>query len=74
MAVQGLAYFPKEIVRLPKAWGHTMGPVVYTHENERGGHFVCWEQPESIAGDLRIMFGKGGGAYGVVDGACGYEE
>jgi hypothetical protein len=51
-----------------------MGPVVYTHENERGGHFAAWEDPESIVGDLRIMFGKGGGAYGVIDGASGYSE
>ena len=49
-----------------------MGPVVYTNENERGGHFACWENPESIASDLRIMFGKGGGAYGVVAGASGF--
>ncbi|PVH99871.1 alpha/beta-hydrolase [Periconia macrospinosa] len=69
----GLAYYPKEIIRLPTAWGSTMGPVVHTSENERGGHFACWERPESIASDLRIMFGKHGGAYGVVDGASGFE-
>jgi hypothetical protein len=46
--------------------------VVYTHENERGGHFAAWECPESIALDLRVMFGKGEGAYGVVEGRSGY--
>ena len=72
MVGKGLVYFPKEICRLPKAWGPTLGEVVYTHENECGGHFAAWECPESIAGDLRVMFGKGGGAYGVVEGKSGY--
>jgi len=41
-------------------------------ENERGGHFAAWERPDVIAGDLRAMFKKGGGAYGVVKGRDGY--
>ncbi|KAF2818407.1 alpha/beta-hydrolase [Ophiobolus disseminans] len=69
----GLTYFPKEIVRLPVAWGPTLGEVVYAHEYPHGGHFVAWERPESIAGDLRVMFGRGGGAYGVVEGRAGYD-
>ncbi|KAH6679213.1 epoxide hydrolase [Halenospora varia] len=62
----GLAYFPKEIFRLPKAWGSSLGEVVFEHEHERGGHFASWEVPEGVAGDLQVMFGKGGGAYGAV--------
>ncbi len=32
------------------------------------------EYPEVIAGDLKTMFGKGGGAFGLVDGRSGYDE
>lgn len=68
----GLTYFPKELTVVPKSWGRTMGPVVYESENESGGHFAAWEKPEAIVNDLHKMFGKGGGAYGVVKGKVGY--
>ncbi|CAG8948915.1 hypothetical protein HYFRA_00002042 [Hymenoscyphus fraxineus] len=62
----GLAYFPKEIFRLPKAWGSSLGNVVFEHEHDKGGHFAAWERPEAVAEDLKVMFGDGGGANGVV--------
>ena len=62
----GLAYFPQELSVVPKTWGRTLGPVVFESEYERGGHFAAWERPDAVAGDLRRMFGKGGGAEGVV--------
>ena len=49
-----------------------MGPVAYESEHESGGHFAATEKPEAIAADLQKMFGKGGGAYGVVEGKTGY--
>ncbi|KAF2455046.1 epoxide hydrolase [Lineolata rhizophorae] len=70
----GLAYFPKELFRPPMAWGRNLGTVVYEKDHESGGHFAAWEQPEAIAGDLRIMFGKGGLAYGAVKGRTGFDE
>lgn len=69
----GLAHFPRELSVVPKTWGRTMGPVVYESDNESGGHFAAWEKPEAIARDLKRMFGKGGGAYGIVDGKDGYQ-
>ncbi|KAL9122766.1 MAG: hypothetical protein Q9187_000683 [Circinaria calcarea] len=68
----GLAYFPKDILVLPKSWGRSIGPVVYEKENQRGGHFATWEQPGSVAAGLRVMFGRGGGAYGAVQDKTGY--
>ena len=68
----GQAYFPKELTVVPTTWGRTMGPVVFESINESGGHFAAWEKPEVIARDLHRMFGKGGGAYGVVKGKVGY--
>jgi hypothetical protein len=48
-----------------------MGNVVYEKEHEAGGHFAAWEKPDALAGDLRIMFSKGGGAYGAIAGKTG---
>lgn len=64
----GLALFPRDIYVHPVSWGRGMGEVVLERVNERGGHFAAWECPESIAGDLKVMFGRGGGAEGVVEG------
>lgn len=49
-----------------------MGPVVFEGVHTRGGHFAAWEQPQALAGDLRAMFGKQGGAYGAVKGKDGF--
>jgi hypothetical protein len=37
-------------------------------------HFYAHERPELLARDLKMMFGNGGGAYGVVKGKDGYEQ
>jgi pimeloyl-ACP methyl ester carboxylesterase len=69
----GLAYFPKELSVIPKTWGRTLGPVAYESDNDSGGHFAAWEKPEVVARDLRAMFGKNGGCYGIVKGRTGYD-
>jgi hypothetical protein len=68
----GLAHFPRELTVVPKTWGRTMGPVVHESEYESGGHFAAWERPDAIVKDLREMFGRGGGAFGCVQGREGY--
>ncbi|KAI9881263.1 MAG: hypothetical protein M1830_005549 [Pleopsidium flavum] len=70
----GLAYFPRELSVVPKTWGRTLGPVVFESDNEKGGHFAAWERPDTIADDLRKMFGKKGGAYGLIKGKEGYDH
>ena len=70
----GFARFPKELVIMPKSWNESMGPVVFESEYDHGGHFAAWERPDAIVSDLRKMFGKGGGAFGVVSGRNGYDE
>jgi hypothetical protein len=35
-------------------------------------HFYAHEHPELLVRDLKTMFGKGGGAFGVVRGKDGY--
>ena len=51
-----------------------MGDVVFESENDSGGHFYATERPELLARDLKMMFGKGGGAFGVVKGKNGYDD
>jgi len=68
----GISRFPEDLVLLPKSWNQTMGVVVYEREHERGGHFPAWECPEKLVGDLRAMFGKGGGAFGCTGDRDGY--
>ena len=70
----GLAHFPRELTPVPKVWGRTMGPVVFESEYGQGGHFAAWERPDAIADDLRKMFGKGSGAYGLIKGKEGYDR
>ena len=68
----GLAYFPLDLALPPRTWGRALGPVVFESEHEDGGHFAAHERPEALVDDLRKMFGKGGGAYGVIEGKDGY--
>ena len=68
----GISRFPKDLILLPKLWNHTLGPVVFEKEHEKGGHFAAWENPDAVVDDLRVMFGKKGGAFGVVVGKSGY--
>lgn len=69
----GIANFPKEIAVTPKSWHGSLGDVVFESDYDRGGHFAAHERPDAVVDDLRKMFGKGGGAYGVVEGKNGYD-
>jgi hypothetical protein len=68
----GFSHFPMDLVVLPSTWVRTLGEVVFERDYESGGHFAAWERPEEIVQDLREMFGRGGGAFGVVKSATGY--
>lgn len=46
--------------------------MVFEGKHESGGHFAAHEKPKELVGDLREMFGKGRGAFGVVKGRNGY--
>lgn len=65
----GVVHMPKEVVAAPKAWTAQMGKVVHETEADRGGHFAAYECPDFIARDVQRMFGKDGGAYGVLSSA-----
>ncbi|KAK5189328.1 hypothetical protein LTR99_008699 [Exophiala xenobiotica] len=68
----GYSHFPRDIHVLPSTWTRTLGNVVFEKDHSSGGHFAAWECPMDIVADVREMFGKGGGAYAVVEGKTGY--
>jgi epoxide hydrolase len=53
----GVARYPKEILRCPRAWVERQYRVTHWAEMPRGGHFAAMEQPELFAEDLRRFFG-----------------
>ncbi|KAL2395459.1 Epoxide hydrolase 1 [Exophiala dermatitidis] len=68
----GISHFPRDIHVLPSTWTRTVGNCVFEKEHDAGGHFAAWERPMDLVDDLREMFGRGGGAYGVVEGRDGF--
>jgi len=59
----GVAVYPAEIFRCPRAWAERRLPILHWYEAPRGGHFAAMEQPELFANDLRRF-------RAVVDGAA----
>ncbi|OAL27832.1 hypothetical protein AYO20_09685 [Fonsecaea nubica] len=69
----GVARFPKEPSNLPKLWHEGLGPIVQWTEFTRGGHFAAYEMPKELLAEVRKMYGKDGGAAGIVEGRSGYD-
>ncbi|MGO8858211.1 MAG: epoxide hydrolase family protein [Steroidobacteraceae bacterium] len=51
----GIAVYPAEIFRCPRAWAERRYPIVHWYEAPRGGHFAAMEQPQIFAEDLRAF-------------------
>jgi pimeloyl-ACP methyl ester carboxylesterase len=51
----GVARYPKEILRYPRAWVQRQYNVTYWNDLPRGGHFAAMEQPDLFAADLRAF-------------------
>jgi pimeloyl-ACP methyl ester carboxylesterase len=52
----GVARYPKEPVRFPRAWVERQYNVTHWAELPRGGHFAAMEQPELFVADVRAFF------------------
>jgi pimeloyl-ACP methyl ester carboxylesterase len=52
----GVARYPKEPLRYPRAWVERAYNVTYWNDMPRGGHFAAMEQPELFADDVRAFF------------------
>ncbi len=51
----GFAKYPYELLQTPKAWAEKRYNLVYYSEQNRGGHFAAFEQPELFAADLKAF-------------------
>jgi hypothetical protein len=70
----GVTQFPRDLFGMPSAALRLLGSIVFEHWATKGGHFAAWKVPDELVRDLRTMFGKDGGAFGVVKGRDGYAE
>ncbi len=52
----GVARYPKEVLRFPRAWVERRYNVTYWADMPRGGHFAAMEQPDLFVEDLRTFF------------------
>jgi pimeloyl-ACP methyl ester carboxylesterase len=52
----GVARYPKEILRYPRAWVEQAYNVTHWADMPRGGHFAAMEQPELFANDVKAFF------------------
>lgn len=49
----GVAWYPEEIVYIPRKWAEAEYNIVNWHEHSKGGHFAAMEQPKEFVEDLR---------------------
>ena len=52
----GIARYPKEPIRLPRAWVERRYNVTHWADMPRGGHFAAMEQPALFVEDVRRFF------------------
>jgi pimeloyl-ACP methyl ester carboxylesterase len=52
----GVARYPKEVVRFPRAWVERHYNLTHWADMPRGGHFAAMEQPGLFVDDLRTFF------------------
>jgi microsomal epoxide hydrolase len=53
----GIARFPAEITKMPRAWIERRYNVTHWSDQPRGGHFAAMEVPDLFVDDLREFFG-----------------
>ena len=52
----GVARFPRELMRFPRAWVERHYDVTHWTDMPRGGHFAAMEQPQLLVDDIREFF------------------
>ena len=52
----GIANFPGEVTRTPRAWVEHRYNVTHWTEHDRGGHFAAMQVPEAFVDDVRAFF------------------
>ncbi len=51
----GYSHQPFELMQTPRAWAEKRYRIVHWKEQERGGHFACFERPVQFVEDLRMF-------------------
>ena len=52
----GVANFPGEVTRTPRAWAEHRYDIVHWTEQPRGGHFAAMQEPGLFVDDVRAFF------------------
>ena len=53
----GVALFPGEIIKSPRAWAEPYYNIRRWTRMPAGGHFAALEEPEALVGEIRAFFG-----------------
>jgi hypothetical protein len=49
--------FPNELYQAPRSWAEQAYPsLIYYSEDDRGGHFVAWQEPQLFPQEVRAAF------------------
>lgn len=52
----GVARFPKELMRFPRAWcDNVYSDIVHWESYDKGGHFAAMERPQELVADIRAF-------------------
>ncbi|CAJ0538584.1 Ff.00g066250.m01.CDS01 [Fusarium sp. VM40] len=60
----GGSLFPKELWMYPRDWLSETCNIQFWRQHQKGGHFIAWERPETLADDVSEFYGKSGPVFG----------
>ncbi|OLN83428.1 putative epoxide hydrolase 1 [Colletotrichum chlorophyti] len=60
----GGSLFPKELWLYPRDWVSEVCNIQFWRQHQKGGHFIAWERPETLAEDLSEFYRKSGPVFG----------
>ncbi|KAF4473206.1 epoxide hydrolase [Fusarium agapanthi] len=60
----GGSLFPKELWLYPRDWLSETCNIQFWRQHQKGGHFIAWERPETLANDVADYYGKSGPVFG----------
>ncbi|KAL4908955.1 hypothetical protein BDW74DRAFT_165644 [Aspergillus multicolor] len=64
----GGSLFPKELWLYPREWMEETCNIQFWRQHHSGGHFIAWERPGTLAGDVAEFFATVGFKSGADDG------
>ncbi|KAL5614012.1 hypothetical protein FOVSG1_003075 [Fusarium oxysporum f. sp. vasinfectum] len=61
----GGSLFPKELWLYPRDWLSETCNIQFWRQHQKGGHFIAWERPETLANDVAEYYSKSGPVFGL---------